>query len=155
MSSLLGDPGCFIIGKRSNQGESAGAIELDPDISLRSPTNAVLLLSVRLEESDIIAPITCMGNRKIIYTYGKNFGNVAVDGVILMGANVSQDQGVNRVLSYYRWMRIATRGEPIDVSMGKSGEAFSVALVGMQMGEMDRQFHTQPFTLSCIKVEDL
>lgn len=154
-ASILGDPGCFLISKRSSQGSSAGAIALEPDISLRSPNNAVLIMDVRLEENDDIAPITCMGNRKIIYTYGKNFGNVSIDGIVLMGPNVAQDQGVNRVLSYFRWMRLATRGAPVSLSMGKTGQAFFVGLTGFVMGQVDRQFHVQPFALSGIKTEDL
>ena len=51
----------------------------------KGPGDALLIMSVNPQESDIVAPVVTLENTKILYSFGSNFGNIGISGMLLLG----------------------------------------------------------------------
>ena len=87
-----------------------------------------------------------MGNIKVFYTLGQNFGNVRIGGEILLGPlGDMQTDGIKFLNEYFNTHRVSVLKKAITVSIGDV--AYQVFLTGIAIGEIDKEFHILPFEM--------
>lgn len=114
----------------------------------------LLITSVAYNKQDIVSTVSCLNNVKVIYSFGEEFGGVAVAGQILLGpvstgASTNQLQGL---LSWFASNRVSKSKRPVQASILQTG-AIRFYLHSLRIGEPNVQFHVQPFLLSGVLVE--
>jgi hypothetical protein len=136
------------------EGNSSGDIGFYyiPDLKAKKgPGDALLVMSVSPQKSDVVAPIITLENTRILYSFGANFGNITISGMILLGKSGSPGQSLKTLVDFFESKRVSKSTSPIKVS-GPS-TAWQVFLTGLSIGEADSVNNTQSFALTGIIAE--
>ena len=109
-------------------------------------TSPILLTSIEFNQTDITSQIPCLDNAKVFYSFGQNFGQVAITGEVLLGplGDINYD-GVNRLLSFFWKYRVSVHNQPISVSVANN--PYFVYLTGLKIGQVNADFHILPFAM--------
>lgn len=130
---------------------NAGIVQVDHDdpnstaVTWQDVLDApILLLGIKENKSDAVSQMPCLDNVKTFYTFGQNFGSVQIVGEVYLGALGDMNlEGANQLELFFKKNRVSNRRKPITVSIGKT--SFFVYLTGMQIGNVDTEFHILPF----------
>lgn len=115
----------------------------------RSP---VLIMNISIGQSDITSQVPCLDNFKVIYVFGQNFGNVGINGIVLLGRDGDlQRDGVEQIRDFFNRNRVSKKLDPIRISVSNNG--YLVYLTGLQIGAIDPHFHILPFAMSGILLD--
>lgn len=123
---------------------SGGWYKLDGLTS--SPDNPVLIQGAQLTDSDLVLPVTALGNIKILYTLGQRFGDVQIIGSVLAGTVEGNGAAFGTVYQFFQKSRVTALKDSVKLSI-PGGQAYRVYIVGLGLAEPDPQFHVQPFLL--------
>ena len=113
--------------------------------------DALLVMSVSPQKSDVVAPIITLENTRILYSFGANFGNITISGMILLGKSGSPGQSLKTLVDFFESNRVSKKTSPIEVA-GPS-TAWKVFLTGLNIGEADSSTNSQSFALTGIIAE--
>lgn len=108
----------------------------------------ILIMGVQLGKRDIVSQVPCLNNAKVLYSFGQNFGDVAIRGEVLLGAVGQKDsaqQGVKSLTDFFESNRVSRSLMPIAVSV--ASHAFYVYLTGLVIHDIDPEFHVMPFVM--------
>lgn len=120
--------------------------ELERFQSNLSNSSPILLTSIQYRQRDIVSQMPCLDNIKVIYAYGQDFGEITIQGEILLGPlGDINTQGAQRVLDFFAEHRVSRKFGPVAVSAVSS--TYLVYLTGIKMGAVDPELHIQPFSL--------
>jgi len=137
----------------TNSSKSVYAVDkLTINVDTTSPKSPILIDGIRTRESDIVSRTPCLNNFKVYYSFGQNFGDISVSGVVLLGpmGDVNTD-GVKRLRDFFAKYRVSEYQQTIVVNaMDKS---YSMFLEGIQIMEVDRDYHVMPFALFGTQVD--
>lgn len=123
-----------------------------PDLQAKKgPGDALLVMSVSPQKSDVVAPVITLENTRILYSFGANFGNITISGMILLGKSGTPGQSLKTLVDFFESKRVSKSSSPIDVS-GPS-TSWKVFLTGLNIGEADSVNNTQSFALTGIIAE--
>jgi hypothetical protein len=117
----------------------------------KGPGDALLIMSVSPQKSDVVAPIITLENTRILYSFGANFGNITISGMVLLGKSGSPGQSLKTIVDFFESNRVSKSTSPINVT-GPS-VAWKVFLTGLSINEADSVNNTQPFALTGIIAE--
>lgn len=109
----------------------------------RSP---ILLTSVEFNQVDITSQVPCLNNVKVFYSFGQNFGQVVIQGEVLLGplGDLSY-AGVERLVSFFWRNRVSVKRQPVAISVADN--AYFVYLTGLRIGQVVADFHIMPFVM--------
>ena len=108
----------------------------------------VLFTGCQISQQDVVGRTLCMENIKILYSFGRNFGDVAITGEILLGNfdDASKAQTTVKNFCDFFWTyRVSNYLKPVTVALLK--ETFLVYLEGLSIGTIDPQTHIMPFMM--------
>jgi hypothetical protein len=117
----------------------------------KGPGDALLIMSVSPQKSDVVAPIITLENTRILYSFGANFGNITISGMILLGKSGTPGQSLKTIVDFFESKRVSKSTSPINVT-GPS-TAWKVFLTGLSITEADSVNNTQSFALTGIIAE--
>jgi len=117
----------------------------------KGPGDALLIMSVSPTKSDVVAPIITLENTRILYSFGANFGNITISGMVLMGKSGTPGQSLKTIVDFFESNRVSKSTSPINVT-GPS-VAWKVFLTGLSINEADSVNNTQSFALTGIIAE--
>jgi hypothetical protein len=106
-------------------------------------TSPIIWTSVETQDQDIVYPVVTIGNKKILYTFGEDYGSARIGGMCLLG-NAGAGS-IDKVTAYFKNYRVSKRKLPITVSIGS--QAYRVYLTGLAIGSPEPAFNIQPFVL--------
>lgn len=111
-------------------------------------TNPILISGVSVQDDDITLPVITLESTRVLYTFGANFGEVMINGLILLGAAGKEGQGesFSKVVKFFKEKRVSSSKSSVNVS-GPAGISWKVFLTGLMIRESDPQFNIQPFSL--------
>lgn len=127
---------------------TTGAYRID-GLALRDGDYPIIIDGVDISESDMVMPVALLGGKKILYSFGEDFGDVTINGRVLLGP-VDRGTASERLVSLIRWFRanrVSASKTPIKVSILHESKSVRVYVVGMKMGAPDPQYNIQPFTI--------
>lgn len=133
----------------SGGGGSSAFISLNPALT-GSGNSPIILDSASITQKDLVVPKPTLGDMKIMYSFGEDFGDVQVRGTILLGEVGQSSSGFSPVSSYFESNKASKKKAPISVSVGQ--KAFNFYLSTLVVGEIDAQFNIQRFILAGIQV---
>jgi len=123
-----------------------------PDLQAKKGDgDALLIMSVSPQETDVVSPVVTLENTKILYSFGSNFGNITISGMVLLGKSGSPGKSLKTIIDFFETRRVSKKSEAVSV-MGPS-VGWRVFLTGLQIGEADSVNNTQSFQLSGIIAE--
>jgi hypothetical protein len=108
--------------------------------------SVILIQGVDVSVSDLIAPQTTLDDKRFLYLFGKDFGNVVINGLILLGPRGSSAQAYKNITQWFRLARVSENKKPVNVSL-PGNTAIKVYIHGLLLGSVDPEFHTQQFVL--------
>ena len=115
----------------------------------------ILINGIKISQTDIYGQVPCLENVKVFYTFGQNFGQVAIAGEMLLGpmgeTNMIGGGGLKQLTDWFNEMRVSKKKKPIKVSVLK--EAYYVYLTGMDLLPVDANVHIMPFVLYGILID--
>jgi len=111
-----------------------------------TPTSPVLIQGAQLTDSDLVLPVTALGNIKILYAFGQRFGDVQIIGNVLAGPVAGDGAVFNVVYQFFQDHRVTKLKDSVKLSI-PGGKAYKIYIVGLGLAEPDPQYHVQPFLL--------
>lgn len=114
----------------------------------KGPGDALIITSVNPAESDLVAPVVTLENTKILYSFGSNFGNINISGMLLLGKSGEPGQCLKTLIDFFESNRVSKKSSTITVSGPSTG--WRVFLTGLQVDSADPNTNSQSFTLSGI-----
>lgn len=96
-------------------GGGAKGIMLSPDIT-SSEDSPIILTNFHLKFKDYVTPVDCLDDLRILYSFGKTFGEVSIMGVAFLGCSKS-GASLSAVNSWFESNRVSNKKSPVSVSI--------------------------------------
>lgn len=139
-TQFISSKGCVYTPLRK---EAQGWYKLD-GLEPGSAESPVLLLGAQITDSDIVFPVTALGDIQILTVFGRKIGEVQIMGHVLCGVDSSQGQSFRAVLSYFAAKRVSASQKPVSLSL-PGGENYKIFLHGLGLAQPDGLYNVQPF----------
>lgn len=110
----------FIIGGR--RGRSSIWLDGFDSVIMASKKNCggglILYENVTFTDSDVVLPITALGDKRMLYSFGKNFGTVTITGTIYnANPKLIYFTSISKLYDKFNEERTSTRLETINLSI--------------------------------------
>ena len=132
-------------------GDNVGFFYIPSLAAKKGDGDALLITGVAPKKSDVVTPIITLENTRILYSFGANFGDISVSGLILLGKSGNPGGSLKTLVDFFESNRVSKKKSPTRVSGPKT--AWQVFFTGLQIGEADPVFNTQPFSITGIIAE--
>jgi len=109
--------------------------------------NPILITGVTSRDKDIVMPVTTLENTKVLYTFGADFGEVTVTGVILLGSANNKSDSLGKLVNFFQEKRVSKSSKSVKVT-GPAGVSWAVFLTSLTIGDVDPTFNIQTFALT-------
>jgi hypothetical protein len=140
--------GCVITVHR---GSSSGFYRLRPDLN-GGASSPILIDGMDGGEQDSAFTVSTLDRKKFIYVFGDDFGNIRVNGTVLLGKAEQGGSALNSVQRYWDANRISRRKQPIQISI-PGNTSLRFYLTAIVIAAPNAIFHAQPFFYQGIVVE--
>lgn len=142
--------GC-VYSSKNGSGGGKGFYALKPE--LRGPADSPILIEgVDAVMNDIVFPVTTLDEKKYLFVMGDDFGNISVNGVVLLGTRDTGGQSFAEVKKYFDQNRSSKLKKPIIASCPGNVQV-QFYLTGLTVSKADPEFHILFFQLRGIVVE--
>jgi hypothetical protein len=146
---MIPSRGCVYIAGASSGGQ--GFYALNPSLS-RASTSPILIEGVDTTLKDIVFPVATLDHKKYLYTMGDDFGDVAVNGVVLLGKSDDKGLAFAFVKKYFEAHRSAAYKKPITISC-PGNVNIKFYLTSLMITRADPEFHLQFFAFRGLVAE--
>lgn len=123
--------------------QGSGFFKID-QLDSASGNGAILINGVTLNDDDVVMPVITLENKRVLYSFGANFGGISVNGIILLGKAGDVSKGLQTVTDFFSKNRVSNSKKAIKVT-GPS-TAWKMFLTGLQVQPADPISHMMPFT---------
>lgn len=114
------------------------------------PLEQILINDVIVNRGDMYSAVSCLNNEKLIYNFGKAFGDITISGTILMGSmSIGIDERALHL--YFDTYRMSSLKKPLKVLAGIT--LYQFYLTGMGIGTTDPEYHTRDFTFTGVVID--
>jgi hypothetical protein len=122
-----------------------------PKGAKKSCTAGILIQDVATKQSDVVVPVVGVDNKRVLYTFGKNFGHIAVKGLIFIGATDQKPSTyAAKLLQKFNKASVSARQEPCTVSGPGLAKNTKVYWIGLEFPASDSDRNTMSFILTGI-----
>ena len=110
----------------------------------KDPHWAIIISGYSLKETEITAKTACINDKRVMYSFGKGFGDMTVNCEALLGAKASACKFENWIEKEYERARLnSAGGTPAQLSA--AGVAISFHITGLQIGGYIPELEILPF----------
>lgn len=127
----------------------ASKFKITPDFRESNEKYATIFTGYNLQEQEIVAQAACLNDLRVMYTFGKGFGNISVNGEMLLGAPEANSAIESSLYDYYNTNRVSKLKGPISISLGAGG-SINFFLIGLNINQYNVDYELLPFTLQGI-----
>ena len=113
-------------------------------------STAVIFTGYTMKENEIVAKAACLNDNRVLYTFGKGFGDITISGEALMGPAYIHSNFEGVLQTYYELNRASVGGGGAHVSLSSTqggGMALPFFLVGMSVNGYDPTLEILSFSL--------
>jgi len=126
---------------------------------LISPVTPIIITSATVTESDIVSPNAYLDNDKLLHSYGQAWGQVNIEGEILLGSVEFAENGLGASLLnsafnglraiefYFALNRASISSRPIILSALRYAKPVNFYLTNYKRGRMNVEFNIIGFSL--------
>jgi hypothetical protein len=113
----------------------------------------IILDNITFGKRDVVAPMLCFNNIKVLYRFGTDFTPVSIQGRLLLGTSDNQDsEAFNNLTAWFDEHRVVSKGTPITISIiGK--ETIECFLTGLDFGNVNSEMNTQSWVITGLGFE--
>ena len=97
---------------------------------------------------DIVSGVPCFNQKRMLYKFGKDFGNITISGKLILGPVNSSAQGEGALRSWYE----SNRGNNAAIS-SVFGNAVSFVVNGISIGGIDNEYNILDFTINGVLLD--
>lgn len=127
-------------------GGGKGFYKIEGLDSSASDGSALLVNSVVLNDRDVVLPVITLENTRILYTFGADFGDISVTGLLLLGkAGGGGGQVLSDLIKFFKTNRVSEKKSVVSVTGPSS--SWNMFVTGLVVQEADPQIHAQPFQI--------
>ena len=131
--------------KAIDSGDSRYAI--NPDFRVNGEKFATILTGYNVQEQEIVAQAACLNDLRVMYTFGKGFGNIQITGEMLLGAPEAQSSIEGALFGYYETNRVSVKKKPLTLSISGGG-SIPFYLIGISVNQYNLELELLPFSLT-------
>lgn len=106
----------------------------------------IIFTGFSVNEEEVTSKVACLNDQRVMYTFGKGFGDITVVGEILCGATDGVGGGESEIVKYYEDNRVSKLKKQITLS-GPSGFKAEFFLVGLSILQYNTQLEIINFRL--------
>lgn len=115
--------------------------------SYRDGPGCIVVQDVHYEEKDVFLPILAVNDKRIIYRFGKNFGQFTINCIAyVMDCKGSLKIKLNKIQEAFEKVRLASKASPSNVSA--CGLKCKVYYTNLEMGRVDPQHNSINFSIT-------
>lgn len=148
MSLIPLDKGCIL---EAFQKRDTNKIKLGDDFPTKTADYAIIPIYVTLQNGEIVIPVVAMDGARFLYTFGENFGNMSLVGVVLHGSHDTIGEPVVDLQSWYAKNRISENPTGVNLSFG--AYKTRVFVTNLEFSGADPNSNSQNFIISCYAAE--
>lgn len=126
-------------------GGSSSSFALSPPLRGNSDS-PILLQSFRIFDKIIELPITTLDGAKILYIFGKAWGDISVGGLALLGEG-GTGSALAEIINFWNAHNSWKKNSHIKMSIPGS-KAFNLYLTSLTIGDPNAEFQFFPFTFT-------
>jgi hypothetical protein len=128
--------------------DKSSKYSLKPPLPKGKENAACIITGYSLNETEITSKIACLNDQRVLYSFGKAFGEIHVSGELLLGeAGKTTDSSMEYDLrDYYDKNRVSKLDDSIGFSAGKT-LTMDFFLTGLSIANYNLEFEILPFTL--------
>lgn len=109
----------------------------------------VILTGYQLREQEILGKTACLNDYRVMYSFGKGFGDITINGEALLGAPEQSDSFEAKLKTFYETNRVSQKPDgALKFSTGEAGETFEFFLVGMSVNGYQPEVEILPFSFT-------
>ena len=122
------------------------AFSVSPSIG-GSSTSPIILQSINVDTKVINLPVVCLNDTRILYVFGKDFGDISVGGLAMLGKG-GTGSALAQVVSYYKDNAAVDGGaKPVSVSL-PGNVSYKFYLLGLVISDPNPELQYFPFMLT-------
>jgi hypothetical protein len=108
------------------------------------PDWAIIITGYSMKETEITAKTACINDKRVMYSFGKGFGDMTINCEALLGAQASKCKFENWIEREYEQARLnSAGGTPAQLSA--AGVAIQFHITGLQIGGYIPELEILPF----------
>lgn len=108
----------------------------------------ILITGGNLDSGDVVVPVTTLSSKRILYTFGEDWGRSMVSGLVLLGPVDEGGEVLGSLISWWETNRATKSSQPVKINI--PGKAYDVFVHRLTIGEPDPMFNIQPFSLQLL-----
>lgn len=139
---FISTKGCVIVPSRK---DSQGWYRLD-GLDSGSEEAPILVLGAQVADTDIVFPMTAIGDIQIVTVFGRKIGDIQILGTVLCGTADTQGDSFGEVVQFFQANRVSKKMGPTRLSM-PGGSNYNVLIHGLGLSQPDGQYNVQPFII--------
>lgn len=147
---FISSRGCVYKLNPGNNGASSGGYKLAglPEGSANAP---ILVVNSSITENELILPTSTLDRKKVIYTFGEDYGNVTISGIVFLGSVTQPTEGLTPVIDYFQNNAVTRNGgDPVNLSV-PGGGGYRVYLRSLRIHDAKPQLNAHGFSIIGIK----
>lgn len=124
---------------------SDGLYRLNGVTDQKGSDSAILVTGLDLIDSDVFSPVITTENLKVLYVFGKAFGQVSLQGQVLLGSVGKKTDKMDVLQQWFQKNRVAVSKKPVELSV--ANKAYSVYVTGFTIGAAEAELNIQAFAV--------
>ena len=127
-------------------GGNQQAFSVSPSLA-GSSSSPIILQSINIDTKVINLPVVCLNDTRILYVFGKDFGDISVGGLAMLGKGGS-GSALSQVISYYKSNAAVDGGaKPVSVSL-PGNVSYKFYLLGLVISDPNPELQYFPVMLT-------
>ena len=108
------------------------------------------ITSVDVVDFDITGKTICLNDKRILYEFGKGFGQITIRGEVLLGHKSAGEKGakLSKLVSWFNSNRVSKNSKPLTLSSGSFGGTFKYYLTTFNCGNWNPELGICNFTIT-------
>jgi hypothetical protein len=136
----------YRVNPMQGQGGERGFYEVDGLTAKKGDGDALLINTASPNENDVVLPVITLENTRILYSFGANFGDMTISGLILLGKSGNPGTSLATVIDFFKQKRVSSNKEAVKVT--GPGTSWKVFLTGLTISDADPQINSQTFAFT-------
>ena len=107
---------------------------------------AILFTGYTITEQEILSKSACLEDKRVMYSFGKGFGDISITGEALLGNSKSKANFESTLKEFYESNRLSQNPVPLKLSVIGTN-VFEFYLVGVNVAGYNSNYEILPFSL--------
>jgi hypothetical protein len=146
--------GCIVINDTTGGAAKVSGSGL-PE-SLFNDETPMFVNAIQVDDTDSVGKMACLSGKRILFVFGKGFGNVSVDINVIVGTGKSEGGNAGEIMESFNQNRVSTSENTSEITVkdGKTNFSVSFYLVRAVMRSVNPEIGLYGGTLYGVLVDD-